>query len=140
MISFQQFKREDGSIDWAAFRQAEIEAGERCWQCHAYIISIFDRTNDVPAIRRFCEPCRRLRDDTGDVDHESRIRCPHCRLSAPVAWDQARAYSCEGLYRDGETELRCVHCGEVFTVQVHVRYEYLSQSLKSASNGRRRKR
>jgi hypothetical protein len=64
-----------------------------------------------------CGSCIALQDDAGEVLHSDLIRCPHCR----------HTQFAEGhLYSDGEHEVYCGECDQVFTVSTSVSYTFTS--------------
>ena len=37
MTDINDFKDENGKVDWKRYNIAEIESGERCYQCNSFI-------------------------------------------------------------------------------------------------------
>jgi len=70
MISFKDFEKEDGKIDWNALRKAKIEAGESCHKCNSMIFP-------AKGCYALCCKCECLNKDDA-VDHNYFVRCPSC--------------------------------------------------------------
>lgn len=134
MPNIADFKDASGKVDWTAYhaasnreRQAEIDRGMWCYQCHAYII--FSNGH-----RTKCAQCNRL-DGPEEVRHDKFVRCPAC--VATFEPSDADYYS---LYRDGEHTVHCPHCSAEFEITTHVSYTFTSPariSEPSASKVRR---
>lgn len=74
MISFNDYRDKDGSINWGAYRKAQIAAGEICKKCGAYISIL--RSKGYPEL---CGDCRSMGEDFGEVTHDKYVRCPNCK-------------------------------------------------------------
>jgi hypothetical protein len=105
------------NIDWKKYRDAQINNGERCSQCKAYIA--------IPqGYPTTCSSCRQL-DDSNSVNHHAYVRCPACHRH----W-------CPGDYEDydilgdGEHDVRCVHCEHKFQISTHISWTFESPPLE----------
>jgi hypothetical protein len=113
MISLNDYRKEDGRVDWQAHRQAEINVGERCYKCGSYILF-------AKGYQTLCSDCEGLRKDEA-ITHASLIRCPKCgdTRNAGNLWEI-------GIHEDGEHEITCGECDHTFTVKTFVSYSFES--------------
>lgn len=121
MPSIEQFKKEDGDIDWAALRRAEIASGHRCSKCESYSI-----ISAPPEPRsKLCHSCQSIVTDAKEVRHSNLIRCPKCRkqMDAGYVWEHGVDFYAE------EAEVRCDECDEEFTVGINTSITYTSPAL-----------
>lgn len=121
--SLDSFKRDDGSTNWAAynaamrdFNAARVANGEQCSECGTFIALHMGHPDR-------CPDCRRVHDDTDEVDHGSRIRCPKCRRAWSV-YDDGES----SLFSEGEHDVTC-ECGHEFTVETIVSHTFTSPAL-----------
>lgn len=120
MISFADFKKEDGSVDWPRYQEAravehkaEIDAGKYCYKCDRYIL--FPKGH-----RERCPACVALA-DPAECDHPKFVRCPKCgRSFEPAALDSYE------LYEAGEHKVTCGDCDHQFEVSTRVSYTFTS--------------
>lgn len=61
MISFNDYKKPDGSVDWRAHKAAQLVAGWVCSRCSQYIIWLLGD----PSGAKPCNSCKRLGEDEG---------------------------------------------------------------------------
>lgn len=118
MTEMEHF-RVNGKIDFKAYREAQIRAGERCSECHRYTMPF-----PWQGYAGRCRECIRLL-EAGEATHGCRVRCPHCRAV------QDAFYS--GAVREPFNEnpkMTCDSCGETYTISVRVLYEFTSPALK----------
>lgn len=118
LLSYDDYKKEDGSIDWNAYRKAEIANGDLCYQCGGSA-----RLLGGPGHRVLCGSCERLSTRLNEeVDHASRIRCPKCGYVHVVDgdWDHYE------IFAEGEHSLTCSECNHDFTIETHVSYSFTS--------------
>jgi len=132
-MNIDDFRDEKGEIDWKAYRQAEIDTGERCYRCGDFIMlsfvcdivgSLFNREPKTPQ-KRLCPSCKSLDEKTGDeVTHERYIRCPKCGHQDDITdWD------CDWgreKYEEGDHEVTCNSCEYEFIITTNVSYSYTS--------------
>lgn len=118
MIMLDQFKKPDGTTDWAAYHDAQVNAGETCYECGHYIIFSDGKG------KRKCADCRSLDSDEGAVDHSDKVRCPKCRHQMNIS--ESELWS---LYEDGEHDVSCRHCDHDFVVVTSVSYSFESPEL-----------
>jgi hypothetical protein len=99
MITFTDFEDEKGKVDWNAYHKARNEAGETCYKCHCYIVSL-----DNPGYKRLCGECKKI-DEDEKLFHSVYIRCPKCReiFDTHISEDYE-------LYSDGEHNIICCMC------------------------------
>lgn len=132
MIDFEDFRKEDGDIDWKAYNEARVEAGEKCYRCGDTMIfagifsGLYGAKEHVPK-RTLCGSCKSMDKDSGEVTHDNMIRCPHCGHQSDISqWDCDYG---EEKYTEGEHEVYCDGCTETFTIQTHVSYSYTSPPM-----------
>lgn len=119
------FKREDGSYDWDAYRAAEKrekesrkESGRDCYKCGCYLIF------GGKGYRELCADCKSLQHDRDEARSSSYVRCPNCRDTANV-WDGDSYDICT----EGEHEITCESCNHDYTVTTSVSYRFESPAL-----------
>jgi len=117
MLSFKDYEKEDGSIDWDRLRKAEIEQGYRCYTCKQSILF------GGKGYQEECHQCKDLKSGR-DVSHSKMIRCPSCEHTEFVDWES------EFCYEAGEHEVYCSSCDKVYVVTTHVEYSYTSSPLE----------
>lgn len=114
MLLFDDYRKEDGNVDWKAYRAAEVAAGERCYQCGGSIMF-------AKGYRTSCLNCQGMDSNKGKVRHDSLIRCPKCGATTQTdgRWE-------EGIHADGEHDVMCYECDHTFTVTTYVSYSFES--------------
>jgi hypothetical protein len=122
MIDFEEYRKEDGTVDWGAYQKAQVDAGERCYQCSSLIVSIRSRTK--AAGKTLCYGCQGHRDELGEREHESRVRCPQCQNT----WDVFEHEDYQVLKEDGD-DVCCPDCDYTFHVDCRVEYHLTSPAL-----------
>lgn len=123
MLNPTDFERSDGTgtIDWAMYNQARVEAGEVCCKCGGYII-----LGGGPGPAQ-CRECEGLSRDSGEASHPRRVRCPKCAH----IWNPFDHESYH-VYEEGEHELDCPQCGHSVEISTTVRYSLRSPALLPA--------
>jgi len=122
VVSMDSFKDKNGSIDWKAYNEAQIEAGEKCYKCRSYI-GPFDNPGHI----QLCWDCKHLSKDHESVCHERMIRCPKCRNEMFVDYEEnSHLFS---VYDGEEGQVNCDSCGYEFTVVVSITYSFKSPEL-----------
>ena len=116
MIQMDDFRKPDGQVDWAAMREAEIAAGERCYKCGAIIML-------EQGVRTLCYNCKALLED-GEVRHGCFVRCPACKDSWGIV--DSEDYEC---YEEGEHKVTCGECDHTFEVTTSVSYTFTSPEI-----------
>jgi hypothetical protein len=122
MVSISDFKTPDGVTNWDAYnkaaiaeRQAQIQAGERCYECKGHI-PLYDRGNGPTR----CGDCRRAAETDGEIAH-SKLRCPFCR---------AMLDPCEhAVWDEGDHEIFCGDCEKNFRIRTEVSVTFYSPPL-----------
>jgi DNA-directed RNA polymerase subunit RPC12/RpoP len=119
MINFEDYKKENGDIDWKAYKAAQIAAGERCPKCDSRMSTLFNNKK----YEHLCSECESLAENE-ELSHSSYIRCPKCKES----WDPSdrEDYDC---YQDGEHSVTCSSCNHEFEVSTSVSYLFTSPEL-----------
>lgn len=117
MLSFEGFRRPDGTTDYAAHTRAEKESGHRCMTCGMLTSLISEPTGP-----RECYDCKALRNDAREVDHSGRVRCPQCGNTEEVDWES-------GLHEEGENPYDCSECGYEYTVDTSISFSFESPPL-----------
>lgn len=125
MINFNDYKMENGGIDWRRVREAEVAAGENCYACRSMIVH-------GTGSRRLCNDCKELREfPDREVNHDSYVRCQHCGHCHDVSdWDSD--YNTE-KYEDGTHRVNCDECEKVFEFETNVSYSYTSREMEKPS-------
>lgn len=115
MLDFDDFKNDDNSIDWTAYRSARVDLGEVCSKCDTYIMF------GGKGYRVECGSCIALKRDTQEVQHDNLLRCPACGHS----WDPG---DCENyaVYSDGDHDVSCHECDHDFLISTSVSYTFTS--------------
>jgi len=126
IVMIADFKKENGDIDWAAYNKAQVEAGEKCLKCGAFMLklNLFGRETAGP---RICHQCNEGANTLEEIEHDKMVRCPECRHMFD-AWDQP--------FYDGmspgseEAEMDCPACDCSFTIEVITTYSFKSPPMK----------
>ena len=116
MTSIQDFKNEEGKVDWDALYKAEVAAGERCSRCGVWI---FPAKRPGPTL---CRDCEMLNTDLGEVSHEKLLRCPHCRDVSAIDWEL-------GIFSEGTHTVYCMACDQEFEIETEVTYVFTSPAV-----------
>lgn len=116
-ISLESFKKPNGFIDWDLLRNAEKNAGQRCFQCGQFI----GRPAGHPSL---CSECNALMKSTEAQQHSRLIRCPKCKHVF-----QASDFDDGTIYEEDDTEITCPECEHDFTVTTHVSYTFTSPPI-----------
>jgi len=116
MININNFNK-DGKIDFHTYHQAQIENGERCYECNNYLV--YGPNN----YRQLCHECKNM-DSNEEVDHSKMVRCPYCKCKIDV--HENELYN---LYEEGEHEINCMRCNGTFEVSTSVSYSFKSPEL-----------
>lgn len=114
--SFGDYKKEDGSTDWAAYRQAQRANGETCSQCDTYIVHSKGHES-------LCYDCKSL-SKKDECSHETYIRCPYCQELRDIRYSEEYE-----IFHDGEHEVQCYKCNKKFEITTYVSYEFLSPPI-----------
>ena len=118
-INFEDYKKEDGSIDWKRYDEAKVLNGQKCYKCGSYISSVSNS-----GFKSLCYECKNLETNTEEVNHSNLIRCPSCRYS----WDLLETSDYD-FYTDGEHNVECPECEFEFEIVTHVSYSFDSPEL-----------
>lgn len=124
MISYEDYKREDGRVDWSALSAARVACGEECRTCHQSIITRRAYRNESP---HDCYDCAKMNTSDDAVKHWDRVRCPHC------GWTRHAHAACEDIYREGKHTITCAQCDEEFIVETHVSHSFESPARVSTA-------
>lgn len=95
--------------------ETDINNGERCRQCRAWIFHIYP-----PGHSMLCVECGQLELE-GECSHRSRLRCPQCMHSWDV-WEGDDS----GIFEDGSFEVSCPSCDHDFEITTSVSYVFTS--------------
>ena len=124
IVSYADFERPDGSIDWARFyaeaaaaRALDVNDGVYCAHCGAYMVS----GRGYP---QTCLSCRTLASESEEVSHETFIRCPNC--GNECGYHKANVSGRHGLLEAGDHDVICNECRHRFTVHTSVSYRFTS--------------
>jgi len=121
-ISWESFKNEDGSIDWKARKQANIDRGGECYTCGSFIFNIFDKPEHK--CRRQCGECASL-ENKEELDHSRYVRCPKCGYY----WDPSETEDYQA-FEDGEHSMTCGECEFEFEISTSISYNFQSPELE----------
>lgn len=111
------FRKEDGNIDWKEYERAEMNFGERCHNCGAFI-------GIGKGERRLCYPCSEMFYSKKSFAHSKLVRCPKCQFSFDIT--DSDYYD---LFSEGEHEIYCPECSHKFEIQTSVEYSFESPEL-----------
>lgn len=132
MVSMKDHEDEKGRVNWKAYTQAKVDAGEECMTCHDFM-SFFDIEGNRLGPRE-CYRCRSMHTSEEEVRHEKLVRCPSCRYEFDIT--DYMSENCEyRFYEAEEHDIDCPHCEKSFTVTTHVSYEFTSPAIKESSDG-----
>lgn len=118
ILSIDDFKDAEGNVDWKAFRKAEIDNGDLCYECGGMA-----RLLGGPGHQVLCTSCEKLGRMDDEVDHASRLRCPHCGHIHIVMGGDWEDYE---IFNEGEHEVFCYGCNKKFQIETHVSYSFTS--------------
>lgn len=116
MISFKDFEREDGTVDWQAHGRAEVAAGEKCYQCGDFILY-------SKGVRILCFDCNKATED-GELNHDRFLRCPKCR----ELWNPMDSEDYQ-VFQEDSHDVSCQECGHDFEVSTAVSYTFTSPAM-----------
>ena len=107
------FKGEDGKIDWGAYKQAQVDSGEDCQKCGSFLMF----PKGYPTL---CTSCKKA-EGTEEIWHDSFVRCPKCGYM----WDPM---VCEDyhLLSDGDHDAFCCECDHEFAMGTSVSFSFKS--------------
>jgi len=109
----------NGSTDWRAYKQAQIAAGEICYQCERYIV-FHEKTEQ----RTLCSTCKTVNESTDSVKHNKFIRCPKCHsVFEPLTFSEF------DIYEEGDHDVDCPKCNYFFIVETVVTYSFESPAV-----------
>lgn len=120
MIKHTDYTKENGDTDWTAYRKAQIDVGERCYQCKNFIV--FETGH-----RSLCSECKKFQNDGNKVTSSNYYRCPKCGNRQEMT-DQYE------FYNGGEHNVMCNECEHEFTVTTWVTLTIESPELMDQSN------
>lgn len=106
------FEKEDGKVDWAAYDARKKANGETCYKCGGSIM--FPKYG----MRALCNNCDSLT-RSGSVTHPRMIRCPHC--GSEMGADPEL-----GIFIEGEHKIWCNTCDNEFTISTTVSFTFES--------------
>lgn len=129
-MTCEDFRKPDGSYDWGAYRaakdaehKADVADGKYCYQCGRYLVW------SNKGVRRRCGDCEALDHESDEVDSDTCVRCPKCRRTASVSYDELF-----DLYEEGEHEVTCSSCDHEYTVSTRVSYSFNSPALEGSED------
>jgi uncharacterized CHY-type Zn-finger protein len=109
-----EFRREDGGIDWSAYNAAQVRVGLKCRTCNAYAV-IFGK---CPGHPQDCVSCEKARKSPAEeLRHDRFVRCPGCRHLFEVS---------EYDPRDEDEDTCCPQCDREFTAKMEVSVTWVS--------------
>lgn len=117
MTNFADFTV-DGTTDWEAYREAQIQAGEICCKCGRYLV--FHKTGQIT----MCSSCKSIQESKESIQHDTYIRCPKCGNSY-----EALEFSEFDIFEEGEHDVDCPSCGYFFIVETAVSYNFTSPAV-----------
>jgi len=123
MTSLDDFRKEDGHIDWDAYKKEEINNGERCFNCDNFIG--FGRGE-----KRMCYSCSNI-SKKDSLDHSHLIRCPKCKNT----WDINDGDDYD-FFSEGEHSTSCPECNFQFEIITSVEYTFESPELLDEEMGK----
>lgn len=124
--NFEDFRREDGHVDWTALRAAEVAAGYKCSRCHGYLL--FGSAGLGAGMPTECAECASRHRPEKWLSHRE-VRCPKCQHT----WNPAEEEDYE-LYEDGYHEATCSSCGHEFELSTTVTYLFESPAIEESDD------
>lgn len=115
--SMSAFENAEGSVDWQAYRKAQVANGERCRRCDDLIIF-------AKGYPTSCRGCTDLQGGQEELRHNTLVRCPKCRHS----WDPFESEDFQLLAEDGG-DTTCVECDHTFNVETSIQYTFTSPAM-----------
>ena len=122
MISISEFERGDGSIDWKAYKKAQVDEGTICRKCNEYIVSINLFGHKITG-SRLCGHCAAL-SEKEKLSHPVYIRCPKCENT----WSPMDSYD-HDVFSDGEHNVQCTECNHNFSISTSISFTFESPEL-----------
>lgn len=139
MISINDYRKPDGSVDWERFEDAQIDAGEICFRCRSirplYIEDILRQRSG----KYLCGSCSAIDNDASEVLHETFVRCPHCKetFSPEELYHRDPDY---GEYLEGGSHrCECRACGKEVAFSTRIHFTFVSPALEDLENQSQRK-
>ena len=120
MTNMKDFEDKEGNVDWKAYNKAEVETGERCYNCEQFIGFGIGH-------KKLCYECKCL-DKKESLRHFCLIRCPKCKHTEDV-----RETDSFELYSEGEHSNYCSECNYEFEIQTHIEHTFESPELLDAN-------
>jgi hypothetical protein len=114
MIKLDDFKRDNGDLDWAAYKQAQVSAGEICFKCRDSIYKNHGHAS-------LCSSCEQMSVPNKDIYHNHFIRCPHCGQTQQPNW--------EYHYEEGLHDVNCKHCNKEYEFTTIIERSFLSVKM-----------
>ena len=111
------FRDENGKLNWGAYKQAEVDGGWCCANCKGYI-STWGKRKPGPNL---CVDCKSLKEDDGEVFSDSFIRCPKCDYQENV-WE-SDDYE---VLNDGEHQVQCYKCNYEYEIMTEISHTFTS--------------
>lgn len=106
------YKKNDGLIDWDSYHKAQINAGEICKTCQTHIML------GAQGTPRQCQSCTDIKENLYEtVEHHHYARCPKCEKIFDV-------------YKNSDYKIYnphpvvCPGCGHNFDIEVHISFEF----------------
>lgn len=126
MIKLDDYRNDNGQVDFGKYIEAQKQVGERCTKCGTCIFGIKVAGEKLSGPTE-CISCKSLHLGT-QLWHETIIRCPYCRFEMNVndgdLWE-------DGIFEEGDHEVFCVECDKKFTFTTAVSYTYKSPHVKA---------
>ncbi len=116
MTSINDFKNDDGNVDWSAYKEAQVKAGQICMDCGSYII--FNKTGPAK-----CYDCKQL-EEPGECSSDAFIRCPDCGHKEKVF--DGDHYE---ILSDDTHDVSCQECDHDFEITTSVSYTFSSPEM-----------
>lgn len=125
MYILTDFRKEDGSYDWAAYTKAKQDNGDECYKCGHFILL------GGKGHPERCHDCQRLDTQTEEIVYnKSGIRCPKCLF---IVRDND-IWELDNIYEEGEHDIMCSSCDCTYTISTHVSHTWTSPAVLEDSD------
>ncbi len=117
LVKMDDFKKDDGNIDWREYHRAQVNVGERCKKCETFLT--FSK-----GYATLCHNCKEVEDSKDEVWHDELVRCPKCGRT----W---KPYESEDyhLLADGEHSATCNECDHSFEISTTISFSFNSPAM-----------
>lgn len=121
LIDMEGFRDSMNRINWDLYRSAQVNNGERCYQCKSYLVT-------PRGHQELCIECKNADNNSDELRHSRFIRCPKCRHLMNA--EDVAEWTDYKLYQDqDDVDVTCYECEHEFKVQTEITYEFISPAV-----------